>query len=150
MASSLTGHRRNVKSPVPPGHGLCHARFQDNEFLQAGSLKRAPLHTLHSCSVSEADIIENILVCKSTVTGKAHFMHCRTWKSSLWAREPKQKIGHYLISVKYSLQLISFHWSVIPSSVLYSITLTESNMISHFTVQHRAPQGPFELKRLVT
>lgn len=40
----FTGHRRNVKLPVPPGRGLCHASFQHNEFLQAVSLKGAPLY----------------------------------------------------------------------------------------------------------
>lgn len=40
----FTGHRRNVKLPIPPAHGLCHASFQDNEFLQAVSLKATPLY----------------------------------------------------------------------------------------------------------
>lgn len=49
---SRRGHGRNANSPAPPGRGLCHACFQDNEFGQEGSSMRAPLHRAQLQSVT--------------------------------------------------------------------------------------------------
>lgn len=50
-----------------------------------------------------------------TVRERARFIHCRSWKWPFWTRQPKEKIGHWGILLKYSIQLIRFHSSFIIS-----------------------------------